>query len=364
MSGYKCLKCEEGPFARRHALESHLYECHCGNIYPMKCNICESEFRSMHNLKRHLERMHSSYTQPPSDCFVIRICPYCESECFDYFDLQSHILSKHQQWKFSSKSAKNSAPKNHRVGKKKTVDSFLVPSNDKFVCLIAGCGAKYPNRKLLSSHLRDHNLKNSPKCERCGRYKETGPQSFVGCENADSNNDVTECPCKATHLFECDKSDFCKKAYKAAWLLARHSLSKHENVSSAFECRYCSTQFKSEKSLLEHMKVHFHPKSYHCNDCGDRFNQRSALTRHVATVHNLRRSNFCCVCGLSFSQSGNLKVHVEKVHELKCQKCFGVFRAKDVVELESHVKNCQEKPIYLMEDDFNDVMQEIEIHDI
>ena len=361
MTSYKCLKCEDGPFARRHALESHLYERHCGNIFPMKCNLCESEFRSMYNLKRHYERMHSIYSQPHSECFVVKMCPYCESTCLDYYDLQNHISLNHQHWKISSK-VKSVNSQNHRIGKKKTVESFLVPSNDKFACLITGCGAKYPSRKLLNAHLKDHSLKNSPICERCGKHIAKYSNSDSLEETVDSNIDKNPtCPCKVTRPFECHENEFCKKAYKAAWLLARHSLSKHKNVTSTLVCKYCRTQFKSEKSLLEHLKVHFHPKSYHCEDCGDRFNQRSALTRHIATIHNLRRSNFCCVCGLSFSQSGNLKVHLKKVHDLKCKKCFGVYRATDVADLEDHVKNCQEKPIFLMEDDFNDVMEEIEI---
>ena len=49
------------------------------------------------------------------------------------------------------------------------------------------------------------------------------------------------------------------------------------------------------------------------------------LTKHIHTIHEVRKDHKCESCGKSFSEAGNLKKHICTVHEghkdFKCESC-------------------------------------------
>eukprot|EP01017_Pseudomicrothorax_dubius_P042551 TRINITY_DN6963_c0_g1_i2.p1 TRINITY_DN6963_c0_g1~~TRINITY_DN6963_c0_g1_i2.p1 ORF type:complete len:150 (-),score=21.34 TRINITY_DN6963_c0_g1_i2:253-702(-) len=93
----------------------------------------------------------------------------------------------------------------------------------------------------------------------------------------------------------------------------------------------CDKQFKSKKSLHDHVNIHTGKKPYQCflESCGKRFTQYSSLQKHER-IHKGERPYVCPenVCQKSFSQISNLNRHI-RIHTdekpYKCEECGKAF---------------------------------------
>ena len=52
-----------------------------------------------------------------------------------------------------------------------------------------------------------------------------------------------------------------------------------------------------------------------CEICGKSFSFMGNMKKHVASVHERRKTFKCDICDYSFSLKGNMKSHVASVHE-------------------------------------------------
>ena len=108
-----------------------------------------------------------------------------------------------------------------------------------------------------------------------------------------------------------------------------------------FYCTMCNMGFKLKDSLAVHFKTHTGEKEL-CSLCGEEFSQKSALRRHIKTIHE-RLKPFRCGyegCSASFSRDVYLKEHTV-VHTgqylFTCPRCLKGFRQKG--SLKSHLEN-------------------------
>ena len=74
---------------------------------------------------------------------------------------------------------------------------------------------------------------------------------------------------------------------------------------------------------------------------------KGSLTKHIASVHNAKKSFKCDICDHSFSKKSNLKKHIGKVHEIKkhftCNQSY--------LQKESSLKSYLKRHILLVHDE-------------
>ena len=78
-----------------------------------------------------------------------------------------------------------------------------------------------------------------------------------------------------------------------------------------FPCSYpgCDKGFVTKEQLKNHETTHTKARKYQCDQCGKAFAVKSALTTHIAAVHEDKKAYKCDVCGKAFADSSNLSKH-------------------------------------------------------
>ncbi|XP_052791291.1 zinc finger protein Xfin-like [Mya arenaria] len=90
---------------------------------------------------------------------------------------------------------------------------------------------------------------------------------------------------------------------------------------SALQCKVCSRNFRSYKTLSQHMRLHM-AKSYKCNTCGKIFTLKKSYLRHLKS-HRLQKEDKVFECGLCNKSFGDLyswKRHRED-HDARKHSC-------------------------------------------
>ena len=82
-----------------------------------------------------------------------------------------------------------------------------------------------------------------------------------------------------------------------------------------FACPFpgCDRCFVTKEQLRNHETTHTKARKYTCEQCDKAFAVKSALTTHIAAVHDERKSHHCDVCGKGFADSSNLSKH-KQIH--------------------------------------------------
>jgi KRAB domain-containing zinc finger protein len=63
--------------------------------------------------------------------------------------------------------------------------------------------------------------------------------------------------------------------------------------------------------------VHEEKKTFKFDICDNSFSGKSQMKQHVLSVHEGKKPFKCDICDYSFSQKSQMKKHVESVHEGK-----------------------------------------------
>jgi len=123
------------------------------------------------------------------------------------------------------------------------------------------------------------------------------------------------------------------------------------------QCDFCNKLYPSLKQLNQHKKeIHENPKSFGCEICGKKFNQKSILKSHQKT-HDKNRSKLfkCHRCDYATDTQQSFKKH-QNVHDrqdekfstmvnpIKCDKCSTF--CKDKAALSGHMSSVHPKVLY------------------
>jgi len=120
-------------------------------------------------------------------------------------------------------------------------------------------------------------------------------------------------------LVECQ---FCNKMLKPRSI--KYHLKIFHATDKNFQCKICSKSFKSAQCLKKHEKTH--NKVHKCDICNKMYPTLSKLNQHKKENHENGKSFECEICGKKFNQKGTLKNH-QKTHNknrpkpFKCQRC-------------------------------------------
>ncbi|XP_070499849.1 zinc finger protein 25-like [Chironomus tepperi] len=144
----------------------------------------------------------------------------------------------------------------------------------------------------------------------------------------------------------------CEKQFKSTQVLSIHE----KNHNKKYKCDLCKKMFSVNATLNQHKK-HYHenPRSFECEICGKKFNQRSSLKNHQE-VHDKNRpkSIQCQRCDYATNNMNYLKVH-QKSHvrqdkrfasmknPLKCEKCPKFLKDKAILKL--HMRRVHPKEL-------------------
>ncbi|KAJ3598071.1 hypothetical protein NHX12_001585 [Muraenolepis orangiensis] len=125
---------------------------------------------------------------------------------------------------------------------------------------------------------------------------------------------------------ECGKR-FCQlKNYRVH--LKTHAVAKNK----LNHCRICRKGFKSELSLMLHLKsTHFEMEFYECDFCKLVFTDRKECEKHIE-LHKSQTLLSCVTCGHRFSNQRSLKRHLSrKCRNYICTDCNQSFTMKNAL---------------------------------
>ena len=242
------------------------------------CKLCSKTMWSG-NILRHLKRVHSIFSE--GEIQKEWLCSFCGKVFYDKYTRDSHETLVHTK-------------------------SF------KHVC--SDCGRGFVSKGALDSHTKTHAMGHSVQCSDCGNVNLTPDGRKYSCtcgKKAVFRNPmwglVKEYQCSDCGQQFCQKSSLTKHQaicklyissreggdsltcrgcgqkfsdFKKLRLHSLHSTSCMMLGDKAFPCKECDKQFRTEKRLNIHMRVHTGETPYHCNNCPRKFKYLSHLKNH------------------------------------------------------------------------------------
>ncbi|XP_055371125.1 zinc finger protein hangover [Condylostylus longicornis] len=97
----------------------------------------------------------------------------------------------------------------------------------------------------------------------------------------------------------------------------------NENIQFWFQCRYCASNFDSNKKLAIHINIHDEVDSsdYSCKDCGNVYSGRKSLWVHRYKKHPVLPSpSFCDTCNKMFFTKEHFEFHMQHLHKIPFNK--------------------------------------------
>lgn len=163
------------------------------------------------------------------------------------------------------------------------------------------CGRFFANKKIMKRHAAEvHFGHREPeaKCPQCD-YRSYNRSNLK--VHIDKHNNTPSFVC---HL--CGMGCYTKTA------LNDHAANAH---GTGFKCPTCSKCYRNDSSLKSHMKVHepgFDPATtrQQCEHCGEFFNHKSSLNKHLLRHLGLGKTFDCDVCGKKVASKGSYRSHM------------------------------------------------------
>ena len=350
---HKCYNCNE-PQLSELDLKNHLLSCVKAEQEidddeyteettidkPYKCNLCDNEFASASNLRRHLKRIHRETKQIECDICGMKIavqlvnlhkskvhgniglnnfeCDICQGKFKSLGNLKHHFSRKHDKAKnFKCDICDQDF---HSPGELKSHENVTHQGIRNLV------QCKYCNIKITPAYLQKHinsiHLKNKDlKCSICSdtfALKDSLQKhmNFVhlGLENL--SNSRRKSRSKQT-------CNFCQKIFVSRSVLKLHIDSIH--LQKKHTCSICNEIFAFGQGLQRHVKaVHFKERKFTCGFCTKTFALKATLKLHEDSVHLKIRNFKCDKCDKAFTCSSNLSRHVKDAHiieKIQCSFC-------------------------------------------
>ncbi|CRL05354.1 CLUMA_CG017962, isoform A [Clunio marinus] len=358
---YKCP--QEGcvsSFKARKNLKDH-YLVH-SNERPFPCHFCEQTFKSSSNRSKHERRIHSLERNAMKSLNAEKQLNKTDEKLKTNLPLPAPVVV----------AVKEEMPATVTV-----INSILLGGDGDeriFKCLQDGCSSRFKSRSSLRDHQKVHSderpypcafcssafksSSNRSKHERGSHLKEYQKRKLErenmrnGEFNSESSppkklkfmplqqaskviikTEATAAPKKpSVKGFPCR---YCEKVLTRADNRDKHEATHKDYL--AFDCGFCTMNFKTPEALKEHTKIHTDRKErrsaslqqhikietvqpepeYICDedDCGRTYTSPKALKNHKKTKHNDDENDeiSCDICSHSFRKANtaeHLKIHI------------------------------------------------------
>ena len=363
-NGYKCKLCDV-IYPQEWYLQLHL-RTHA-NEKPYDCDFdgCNNSFATPGSLSEHKKITHERV--------ISHVCSICEKEFNDKSDMLTHIENHDETGQTSEKFLPEHMWKllqevemfvfdgqevfSHSVCDKcgqifdkrsEVAHHVRVGHNRTFKCQVKGCAKSFFAKSGLDSHshihkctvcgkqfsnkssMENHQIKHSDEkhftCLECGRQFKRKEGLHL---HAKKHAGIEDCHC-----------DQCPAKYVSSTALAAHKLAKHTDPADkeTFLCNFCGQSFNKREYLTKHVTIHTGEKPYQCKDCDKSFRSYGVYKNHLS-VHRGIKDYKCNHCEQMFRQRQHLVVH-ERRHtgdkRHKCDECGKAFI--EPATLRNHLK--------------------------
>lgn len=240
---HKCEICQKN-FCSLKNLRKHI-KLHSSNRDYI-CNICYKTYKRSDHLSRHL-LIH----QKDSNIFQ---CPYCTCRFYLKYHLKSHINNIH------------------------------TTNLNKYKC--SYCDLSFPKKRKLNKHIKNDHKENT---------KENNIKCYYPyCIKNFSNQNLFDLHIVDEHGFKELKIDEEKPIGKEEGKTDIYTNKQKKKALVFFKCPYqnCLKVYTTEFNLDVHIKSkHLQLKEFICEICGEKFSHKCSLKRHKDNQHIIKESN-------------------------------------------------------------------------
>lgn len=301
------------------------------------CSLCQVEFSSHSNLKRHM-KCHNSLKM--FKCYVCSVNFRTEQE------LSSHAASHQVSLVHYCRDCGQAfmSETDLQFHEKESYCKATAESNEaNFKCQV--CNQEFSCQENYEKHLELHTknpdtrisaavLDNRDEVHASNEeenFNDLVQKNGICSENAQGKTNATstsedktipeldETPKPAPKFNKTDLAcELCGQTFKMAMNLYRHKL-EHDN-NGMFPCRFCNYVAKTKENLTRHSKKHLAQLPHICKICGRGFTEKGNLNAHMWT-HSKEKQFLCDDCGKSFQNKQSLLSHKRAHLGKKPHKC-------------------------------------------
>lgn len=301
------------------------------------CSLCQVEFSSHSNLKRHM-KCHNSLKM--FKCYVCSVNFRTEQE------LSSHAASHQVSLVHYCRDCGQAfmSETDLQFHEKESYCKATAESNEaNFKCQVCNqefsCQENYekhlelhtknPDTRISAAVLDNHDEVHASNGEE--NFNDLVQKNGICSENAQAKTNATstsedktipeldETPKPAPKFNKTDLAcELCGQTFKMAMNLYRHKL-EHDN-NGMFPCRFCNYVAKTKENLTRHSKKHLAQLPHICKICGRGFTEKGNLNAHMWT-HSKEKQFLCDDCGKSFQNKQSLLSHKRAHLGKKPHKC-------------------------------------------
>lgn len=301
------------------------------------CSLCQVEFSSHSNLKRHM-KCHNSLKM--FKCYVCSVNFRTEQE------LSSHAASHQVSLVHYCRDCGQAfmSETDLQFHEKESYCKATAESNEaNFKCQV--CNQEFSCQENYEKHLELHTknpdtrisaavLDNRDEVHASNEeenFNDLVQKNGICSENAQAKTNATstsedktipeldETPKPAPKFNKTDLAcELCGQTFKMAMNLYRHKL-EHDN-NGMFPCRFCNYVAKTKENLTRHSKKHLAQLPHICKICGRGFTEKGNLNAHMWT-HSKEKQFLCDDCGKSFQNKQSLLSHKRAHLGKKPHKC-------------------------------------------
>ncbi|KAL9920708.1 transcription factor grauzone-like isoform 2-T2 [Glossina fuscipes fuscipes] len=317
------------------------------SLTRLRQNNTDGKIKSEKTQKRNLKKAKKSPEQSKADSdqsiaideeiakFMSLHCDLCNFAATNFYSLHSHMHTEH-----------------------------------KIKGYVRCCNKKFSKRFLLLDHVRQHSNPECFKCEQCNRvYADRNSMRihFLSKHKKDEDKMFTcsQCPKKffrryslrqhelvghSDHKNACLAVDeeiakfmslhceLCKTEANNFTSLKGHMRAEHK-IKGYVKC--CNKKFRERGLLVEHIRVHFNPACYKCEECSLVFPDRQSMRNHFLMKHpKVEDKPFACSqCSNKFVTVYLLQRHKALAHSDQSKTCSSCCKRFDsAAQLSAHIR--------------------------
>ena len=238
------------------------------------CQICQKEYATKENLKKHIDLIHAEKTMP---------CDECSKMFATVPALNKHKKEVHVSNPF------NCSECNKKFKKEKSFNFHMrsVHEAPKFRCTL--CDYSTNNMHHLNDHLlNDHGIEK--------QYNQQYKMQRFETQSKPVKKPVKKLPCQ-----------ICQKEYATTKSLEEHIKLMHGEKT--LPCEGCSKMFSTISALNKHTREAHAILLF-------KFKPEKTLKSHIRSIHENAKFR-CNLCEYDAPEMENLKKHIADIHEKK-----------------------------------------------